>query len=132
MLVHDGTEPDLYLNGARPSQSFTVQTNKSAWNADISGLDRFTVGAVVSNGSELSQFDGHIDEVMVTSEVLTGADAALIYANNGTLDMSTFNPVSWYRMGDDDGGTGSTITDQGSGSNNGTLNNSPTFTTDVP
>jgi len=35
-------------------------------------------------------------------------------------------------MGDNDGGTGTTITDQGSGGNDGTLINAPTFSTNVP
>ena len=35
--------------------------------------------------------------------------------------------MGWWRMGDNDGGTGTTITDQGSGGNNGTLTNGPTF-----
>jgi plastocyanin len=37
-------------------------------------------------------------------------------------------------MGDDsnDSGTGTTITDQGSGGNNGTLTNGPTFSMDTP
>ena len=38
----------------------------------------------------------------------------------------------WWRMGDNDNGTGTTITDQGSGSSDGTLVNSPTFSTTVP
>ena len=35
-------------------------------------------------------------------------------------------------MGDNDSGTGNTITDQGSAGNNGTLINGPTFSTTVP
>ena len=39
--------------------------------------------------------------------------------------------INWWRMGDNDGGTGTTITDQ-AGSNNGTLINSASIVTDVP
>jgi hypothetical protein len=35
-------------------------------------------------------------------------------------------------MGENDGATGTTITDQGSGGNDATLVNGPTFSTDVP
>jgi hypothetical protein len=35
-------------------------------------------------------------------------------------------------MGDNDSGTGSTITDQGSGGNNASLNNGAVFATDIP
>ena len=35
-------------------------------------------------------------------------------------------------MGDNDGGSGTTVTDQGSGGNNGTLTNDAVFEEDVP
>ena len=41
-------------------------------------------------------------------------------------------PTTYYRMGDNNGGTGTTVTDEGSGGNNATLENGPTFETDVP
>jgi hypothetical protein len=55
--------------------------------------------------------------------------------NDLGTDGLNLSPVGWWRMGDNDGGTGTTITDQGSGGNDGTLNNiaSPNgFVTDLP
>ena len=40
--------------------------------------------------------------------------------------------ANYWRMGDNDSGTGTTVTDQGSRGNNGTLVNAPTFETNVP
>ena len=40
------------------------------------------------------------------------------------------SPVSWWRCGDGD--TSPTLTDNGSGGNDGTMTNFSTFSTDVP
>jgi hypothetical protein len=83
-------------------------------------------------------FGGNIDELAVFNSALSASDISTLRggASAGTLgepvDISSLNPVGWWRMGDNDGGTGTTITDQGSGSNDGTLTNGPTFSTTVP
>jgi hypothetical protein len=53
-------------------------------------------------------------------------------AIGGTIptDLSTYNPISWWRCGDGD--TAPTLTDNGSGGNDGTMTNFTTFSTDVP
>jgi hypothetical protein len=84
-----------------------------------------------------------LDEVAIFSSTLSdggglsigdtaGGDIADIYNSGVPTDLTSYSPVHWWRMGDNDGGTGTTITDQGSGGNNGTLTNGPTFSTDVP
>ena len=60
------------------------------------------------------------------------ANLTSIYNSGTPADLTSLSPYSWHRMGDNDGGTGTTITDQGSGSNDGTLTNGPTFSTDIP
>ena len=87
-------------------------------------------------------FPGLIDEVAIFGSALsdggvsTGAtasgDIATVYNSGVPGDIASLSPVSWWRMGDNDGGTGTTVTDQGSGSNNGTLTNGPTFSSTVP
>ena len=75
---------------------------------------------------------GKLDEVMVTYSILTTSDVTAIYNSGTPTDLTSYNPVGWWRMGDNNGGTGVTITDEGSGGNNGTMINGPTFETDVP
>ena len=77
-------------------------------------------------------YDGLIDEFAIFSSELSASDVSSIYNSGTPADLSSYSPVGWWRMGDNDGGTGTTITDQGSGGNNGTLTNGPTFSTDVP
>jgi hypothetical protein len=79
-----------------------------------------------------SVMNGLIDEVSVFNYELTSSQVSSIYNSGVPSDISDLSPLGWWRMGDNDGGTGTTITDQGSGGNNGTLTNGPTFSTSVP
>ena len=77
-------------------------------------------------------FNGKLDEISLFSSTLSASDIATLYNSGVPGDVSSLNPVGWWRMGDNNGGSGTTITDQGSGSNNGTLTNGPAFSSDVP
>ena len=83
-----------------------------------------------------SWFPGLLDEAAVWDSALTAPNVAAIYNGGTPVDLGEdgldLSPVGWWRMGDNDGGTGTTITDQGSGGNNGTLVNGPTFSSEVP
>ena len=75
--------------------------------------------------------NGKLDEVAVFNVELSASDVSTIY-NGGTPnnlnDLST-PPLSWWRFEE---GSGTTAADSGTGGNNGTLVNGPTFSTDVP
>jgi hypothetical protein len=72
-------------------------------------------------------FDGKIDEVSIFSTSLTTAQITTMYNSGVPSDISSLSPLSWWRMLDSDGGTGSSVTDDGSLTNNMTLVNSPTI-----
>tara|TARA_R110000824_G_scaffold233442_2_gene421744 strand:+ start:97 stop:948 length:852 start_codon:yes stop_codon:yes gene_type:complete len=70
-------------------------------------------------------FLGYMDEVSIWNKELSGTDVTNIYNSGTPTDLSEHasvaNLLSWWRMGDNNGGTGTTVTDvQGNG--NGTLN----------
>ena len=117
-LYKDGTK----LTNVQRSGNFNSGTGQST--AD------FEIGAR-SNGSA-RYFDGLIDEVAIFNSELSQSDVTAIYNGGTPNDISALNPLSWWRMGDNNGGTGITVTDEGSGGNNGTMINGPTFETDVP
>ncbi len=77
-------------------------------------------------------FEGLLDEAAIFNSALSTSDVATLYNSGVPGDISSLNPLGWWRMGDNDSGTGTIITDQGSGSNDGTLTNGPTFSTSVP
>ena len=45
-------------------------------------------------------FKGNVDDVAVFNSILSGTDIATIYGSGTPSDISTLNPLAWYRMGD--------------------------------
>jgi len=112
----------LYVDGSQLDfSSAPSTTTATAQHNFIIG------GALDTSGQIFLPFQGNIDEVGIFNTELSSSDITSIYNSGSPDDLSSLNPVSWWRMGDNDGGTGTTITDQGSGGNDGTLVNSPTF-----
>jgi len=131
-----------YLDGVY--KQFASQTNSmSSWT----NTGTFAIGARnYDTSSPDLYFQGKQDEFAIFGSALSdggvsvgqtaGGDIAALRDTTGSnpvpADISSLSPVTWYRMGDNDGGTGTTITDQGSGGNDGTLTNGPTFSTNAP
>ena len=110
----------LYLDG--------VLKNTSTASVDVNSasLD-LKIGCSTGNGLF---FQGGIDEVSLFNSELLQSDIATIYNSGVPNDISSLSPLSWWRCGDND--TSPTLTDNGSGGNNGTMTNFTTFSTDVP
>jgi hypothetical protein len=125
--TYDGTNVTLFFDG---SQVATTTTSVPSTTSSTQGNDT-TIGRRTLGGGNL-YFNGLVDEVAIWDSELSASDITAIYNSGLPADLSSLSPVHWWRMGDNDGGTGTTITDQGSGSNNGTLTNGPTFSTTVP
>lgn len=115
-----------YVNGVASTTTSGIHSVGTGNIASCS--DNIDIGRMAN----ADYMDGKIDEVAVWTSALSASDITAIYNSGVPTDISSYSPVAWWRMGDNDGATGTTITDQGSGGNNGTLNNGPTFSTDVP
>jgi hypothetical protein len=103
---------------------------------------------------EVAFFQSTLSDGSVTSTGSTATgDVADIYNSGVPTDLSSYSPVGWWRMGDNETGvsdgsaTPTTITDQGvtydpsanggsggyvASGNDGTLTNGPTYSTDTP
>ena len=125
ILTYDGVDP-------LSSSSFTIYVDGVNYPIRTTsvGLGSYANANYIAKGAY--QFDGLIDEFAIFNTELTQREVTGIYNSGIPNDISSLNPVGWWRMGDNDGGTGTTITDQGSGGNDGTLTNGPTFSTTVP
>lgn len=106
----------LYLNGS------SIGTSSSSSTA--------TVRQFARNGS-YDPLGGKIDEIALWDSDQT-SNLAAIYNSGVPDDLSSLNPDYWYRMGDVNGSSGTTIEDQGSGGVDGELRNGPSYSTDVP
>ena len=129
-VVYDGsgsTNADkikLYIDGQLMTLSFTGTIDSA-----MPSFSNFYLG----NGYYNVYYNGLLDECALWNNTVLSTDNISSIYNSGTpADISSLSPVGWWRMGDNDSGTGTTITDQGSGGNNGTLTNGPTFSTTIP
>jgi hypothetical protein len=111
----------MYINGSSSATAAGVTQPTTVSNPVISCF----------NGASYF-LEGKVDEFALFNTALSASDATAIYNSGTPADLTSYSPVGWWRMGDDDSGTGTTITDQGSGGNDGTLTNGPTFSTTVP
>jgi len=130
-LVHDGTEPKIYIDGVAVAQTFSTSTDKTLWWDDFS-VTRSRIGARIAQNYSARYWKGVIDEVSIFTTALSASDVASIYGSGVPNDISSLSPLNWYRCGDGD--TSPTLTDNGSGGNNGTMVNmdSGDIVEDVP
>jgi hypothetical protein len=122
-IEHDDiTNCKWYVDGVVQTADFTV----SSGSGDVytTGI---RLGRVAAN-----YFDGNLDEFAVFDGELSAAQIVEIYNAGTPASLTSYSPEAWWRMGDNDGGTGTTITDQGSGGNDATLVNDPTFSASTP
>jgi hypothetical protein len=118
-ITGDGTTLKLYVNGQSAASTYTDNYDwyfETALRAGTSG----------------ASFAGLVDEFAFFNTTLTSSEVSAIYGSGALSSLSNYNPHLWWRMGDNDNGAGTTITDKGSGSNDATLTNGPTFSTTTP
>lgn len=114
----DGTgaaaNASMYVDGV----AVTVDPTSSALTETIVNASAVTVGAL-DGGT--TPFNGAIARVAIWDSALTPAQAAALYAAGRHGDISALAPLGEWRMGDGD--TYPTITDHGTGGNDGTMTN---------
>ena len=111
----------LYLDG--------VLKNTSTTSADVNSASvDLRIGCSAVNSLP---FQGGIDEVSIFNSELSQSDVTNIYNLGVPTSLSSYSSlISWWRCGDGDAAP--TLTDNGSGGNDGTMTNFTTFSTDVP
>lgn len=114
----------IFINGTDATSAVT-----------LSGALATSTGALNIGQNENGHYDnyeGNLDELAIWSGVDLRSDIATIYNSGvpGNLnDNGLTAPTSWYRFEE---GSGTTISDSGSSTNNATIQNSVTFEADVP
>jgi hypothetical protein len=97
------------------------------------GLSSTTNDLLIGDaGAVVTHWSGNVDEVALFTTSLSASEVTDLYNSGVPTNLTDeVGLANWWRMGDNDSGTGTTVTDQ-AGSNNGTLTNSPTFQENVP
>ena len=129
VLSYDGTlsgasRAKVYIDGsALTNQGFSAPTSLSTTSTNL---------LIGNTGNVVTHWNGEIDEVSLWTKALSSSEVTDIYNSGVPTDLTGEAGLAhWWRMGDNDGGTGTTVTDQ-VGSNNGTLSNDAVFVEDVP
>lgn len=125
--TYNGSTLKIYIDGVLEN---TASANGNLYTTG----NKTSIGGVidVTSGSEIinNNFLGNIDELSIYNVALTQSDVTTIWNNGVPSDISSINGLTnWWRCGDGD--TAPTLTDN-IGSNNGTMQNFTTFSTDVP
>ena len=130
MGVNDGSDLKIYVNGTLDA------TNVGGGVTFLNGISPFQIGRRASAPANRAYFTGNIDEVAVWNSDQSANASAI----GGTIptDLTSYNPISWWRMGEAANYAGGawTLVDQGSGGNDGTSTTLPAPptqpSTDVP
>jgi len=121
MVVDSSGNGKLYINGGQ----------EGTWsNGTNTSVNKFSIGQEWEGDGDIASdfFDGKIDEVAIWNVALSAADVPSLYnsgnglkasANSGNYDNSG-DLIGYWKFNE---GTGSTLTDNTSNSNNGTLTN---------
>ena len=121
-LIRDSSNNvKAYINGV---QRGPTDSSGATTTVDIQYLG----SNITSAGNSLH---GNMDEVALWDSDQT-SNLAAIYNSGVPADLSGLSPTHWWRMGDINGSSGTTIADQGSGGVDCELVNSPSYSTDVP
>ena len=119
LCVWNGSTMKIYINGTLSNSISVTNATGTLGSAN----DSVRIGRRINE-----RLDGSIDEVAMWSNDQS-ANASAIGSTLPT-DLSSYSPLHWWRCGDGD--TSQTLTDNGSGGNDGTMTNFTTFSTDVP
>ena len=124
--VQSGTSLSFYVDGSLQGTA-TVSAVGSGWGTSYT-IGRWSAGPY-------NYFDGYVDEIALWTSALDSTNVSEIASSapidlstnslNGNYDQSS-SLVNWWRMGDNNNGTGTTVTDN-AGSNDGVLLNGAAF-----
>lgn len=110
------------------SNNISVFRNGSSFGNSITLSNTLTLDSIFRFNSTQYAL-GSCDELALWSSDQS-ANVSTIYNGGVPNDISSLSPLSWWRCGDGD--TSPRLTDNGSASNDGTMTNFRTFSTDVP
>ena len=119
-LTYNGTSAKCYIDGDI-SKGFDV----TAGNLNLTSSTKFNLGSTTSASN---RWDGFISNTAMFNYELTSSQAILIYNNGTPSDLTSLNPIGWWKQNSNDifltnatGVVNFNILDYGSDSNNGQM-----------
>ena len=117
VITQNGTEPEIYINGSKPAQTFLSSADKTYWWSNIPSFNTANINAMIwnSSGTQIESFGVgiiNVDEVAIWNTALTDGTGGTVNQvseiynatdTNLTKDLTTVsgsNLIYWNRMGD--------------------------------
>ena len=119
VVTNDGSQTSIYLD------DLTTALDTRSDTVDY-GSNNLTIGSHNNNTSSGNFFPGIIDEVSIFNSTSSLSSVADLASGGKPADLSSYDPVAWYRMGDDssdspvDAGNITGITDSSGNGNDAT------------
>lgn len=131
VITYDGSRGGS-ASGLNLYEDSVLQTNVSRTGNFATGTAQTSANFSIGSRQSTSDlyFNGTIDEVSVFNSELSASDVTAIYGTGVPTSLASLSPLSWWRCGDGD--TSPTLTDNGTGGNDGTMESFSTFSPDVP
>ena len=120
-IFKNGTNASIWINGSQEDTSTTAPSTLGA----NTGKNLKVGSTQIFSGYYT---DGEFDEVAIWGSDQS-SNISNIYTGTTPANLSGLNPDHWWRMGDGNSGTGTTVTDDGTASTlvDGTLTNGAAF-----
>ena len=131
IVTNSGGVPNVFNNNWHHFAITKATSTLKFWfngvsytNAGSGGTGGFTLSHIGAYITGASGVNGNLDEVAIWNSDQT-SNMATIYNSGVPGDLSSLSPLGWWRMGDKASwdGTDWTLTDQGSGGNDGKSDN---------
>jgi hypothetical protein len=126
-FTYDGSKSDtgikIYRNGTRVDNTNYSGGSYVGMSSTSASFNIGRQGIIYSNG--------YIDEVAIFGSELSSTDMGNIYNSGTPASLASYNPISWWSMGDQTGGQGTTAYDI-QGLHNGSLLNGASFASSSP
>ena len=132
IVFHAAGGLTIYKNDGASGSSGTGQTS---YRSGYSVTEDSSASLFVGRHPTLSNryFKGNLDEVAIFQGTeLTDAQVEDIYNSGAPKDISSYSPTCWWRMGENDDGAGTTVSNVGSSDQTLSFVNTPSFSSSVP
>lgn len=135
-ITLDGTQEiielkgQIYLNGVNVTTSNNLGSFDSFTN-DPSTNDKLYIGE--NEDGKYNPFVGNLDEFAIWNTHLSSEQVSTIYNSGVPTNLASFSPapINWWRFGDNNNGSGTTMNDDIGGAT-ATLINGTSYVEDVP
>ena len=104
-VTQNGSDPVLYIDGAAPAQTFSVQTDKTLWFGSSANIDNGRIGCRnINSAGNTKFFNGNVSHVSIWNVALSATEIKEIYGVGRPGDLAKHSRRSalkaWFPLGD--------------------------------